>query len=532
MNILRKAFHFVTKGALFDISNLVRVMKDLLGDITFAEAYNRTRRILNICVSTASLYELPRLLNYITAPNVMIWSAVAASCSVPFIYSAAQLFAKDPRTGEQVPWNQSPQRWIDGSVDNDLPMTRLSEMFNVNHFIVSQVNPHVVPFLERDEDHVAAEAQQSNATSAAGPGWLRTMTNLAKSETLHRMQMLTEMGILPNAISKVRSVLGQRYSGDITIFPRISYANFPKVLTNPTTDFMIQAMLSGEQATWPKLSEIKNHCAIELALDDAVHQMMAQVAFSPSQVDLRRLNALDRSTFSGQSDQGQRNHSRRRSHQPHKSNVEAPRLHVPVRKSVAFGQNTLHTSPPTTLKISGGDSTSETESDTECSESEDGSSSSGSAEDPYASPQLNLWPSTRQLFPSISQPVTPSTYTKAPFGTSPTSTTNSLSMTITTTPTTKFSNPELQYKNLFHDVKSGNRLSFYGDASPKDTRKWSVASSNPGAEDRLEEDDEEAFRRPSRSSLDLDISGTKGMMRRRKRSLSTGLKSSWSSPNH
>lgn len=29
-------------------------------------------------------------------------------------------------------------KWSDGSVENDLPMTRLSELFNVNHFIVSQ----------------------------------------------------------------------------------------------------------------------------------------------------------------------------------------------------------------------------------------------------------------------------------------------------------------------------------------------------------------------------------------------------------
>ena len=74
--LLRKAARFLKQGALFDISHLTRVMKDLLGDITFQEAYNRTRKILNICVSSASLFELPKLLNYITAPNVLIWSAV------------------------------------------------------------------------------------------------------------------------------------------------------------------------------------------------------------------------------------------------------------------------------------------------------------------------------------------------------------------------------------------------------------------------------------------------------------------------
>jgi TAG lipase/steryl ester hydrolase/phospholipase A2/LPA acyltransferase len=74
--VLRKVARFLKFGALFDISHLTRVMRDILGDITFQEAYNRTRKILNICVSSASLYELPRLLNYITAPNVLIWSAV------------------------------------------------------------------------------------------------------------------------------------------------------------------------------------------------------------------------------------------------------------------------------------------------------------------------------------------------------------------------------------------------------------------------------------------------------------------------
>jgi TAG lipase / steryl ester hydrolase / phospholipase A2 / LPA acyltransferase len=75
-SILTKAARFLKTGALFDIAHLTRVMKELVGDMTFQEAYNRTRRILNICVSSAGIYELPRLLNYVTAPNVLIWSAV------------------------------------------------------------------------------------------------------------------------------------------------------------------------------------------------------------------------------------------------------------------------------------------------------------------------------------------------------------------------------------------------------------------------------------------------------------------------
>lgn len=219
----------------------------------------------------------------------------AASCSVPFVYTAASLLAKDPKTGEAVPWNPSPQRWIDGSVDNDIPMTRLAEMFNVNHFIVSQVNPHVVPFLVKEEEGIAKEALDASSTIHSSPTWLGSLSHLAKGEALHRMHTLAELGILPNLLTKTVSVLSQKYSGDITIFPEILYSDFPRMLSNPTREFMHHAMLSGERATWPKMSIIKNHCAIELALDDAVQKLRARVVFSPSEVELRMITRKQKS---------------------------------------------------------------------------------------------------------------------------------------------------------------------------------------------------------------------------------------------
>ena len=67
-------------------------------------------------MSSSTVYEMPRLLNYLTAPNVLIWSAVAASCAIPFVYRAAPLMARD-KQGNIVPWNPSGHRWIDGSVE-------------------------------------------------------------------------------------------------------------------------------------------------------------------------------------------------------------------------------------------------------------------------------------------------------------------------------------------------------------------------------------------------------------------------------
>ena len=172
-------------------------------------------------------------------------------------------------------------------MDNDIPMNRLAEMFNVNHFIVSQVNPHVVPFLIKDEEATGEESRRPSDIMSPGSTWFNNFSHLAKSEALHRMHTLADMGIFPNILTKTVSVLSQKYSGDITIFPEISYADFPRMLSNPTPDFMHRAMLGGERATWPKMSIVKNHCAIELALDDAVQKLRARVAFSPSEVELR-----------------------------------------------------------------------------------------------------------------------------------------------------------------------------------------------------------------------------------------------------
>ncbi|KAJ6084168.1 hypothetical protein N7486_010968 [Penicillium sp. IBT 16267x] len=312
-NIFQKLARFLKFGSFLDISHLANTMRAWLGDITFQEAYNRTRRILNICVSSAGMYELPRLLNYISAPNVMIWSAVAVSCSVPLVFRPYTLMAKDPITGLPVPWNDLHRQYIDGSVDGDLPMTRLSEMFNVNHFIVSQVNPHVVPFLSK-EDGPINELQQGLSFV---PRWVNTMTHLAKDEVLHRMNVLLELGIFPTSMTKVASIVNQKYSGDINIYPELSSSNFPRILENPTTEFMLEACLSGERATWPRLSRLRNHCAIELALDQAIQQMRARVAFSPGQVDLRMRGSIHYSPDSIDSNANRgrlHNHRRRGSH--------------------------------------------------------------------------------------------------------------------------------------------------------------------------------------------------------------------------
>lgn len=50
---------------------------------------------MNITATGYGEYDNYRLLNYLTAPNVIIWSAVCASCALPHIFGPVDLFCKD-----------------------------------------------------------------------------------------------------------------------------------------------------------------------------------------------------------------------------------------------------------------------------------------------------------------------------------------------------------------------------------------------------------------------------------------------------
>lgn len=531
-SLLSKAVRFMKQGAFYDVSNLTRIMRNLIGDMTFQEAYHRTQRILSICVSSADIHEMPKLLNYVTAPRVLIWSAVAASCSVPLVFRPAQLWAKDAETGEIKASDDTPGKWIDGSVDNDLPMTRLAEMLNVNHFIVSQVNPHVVPFLTKEDDEVDPDVPRDSSAIAPGPSWMHFMATWAKDEAIHRMHQAAELGILPTIMTKCRSVLGQKYAGDITIIPEISYTQIPRVLTNPTSDFMVQAMFNGERATWPKLSRIRHRLSIELALDKAVHTLLARVAFSPSQVDLR-LNVFRRPNTTAHSERPGRRRGSKASHKSARSSI-VPRP-VPGRQSLHRPIRSEHDPPSVipaaaTLRIPGpeaGDYFSSTDdSRAERSSSPTPSSDHGGDDDtenilsdstvdspPSPEPSHSPWPAARRLFPSASQPATPSIASKRfPFGSSlRTRTPPPISASLSMTPSANAapSSPEAKYKRLFFNTGVRPMPTIRSQSGTPDLGP----SSEPA----------KLSRKFSGLRLNLDMSAGRMMMQKRRRRLSTGV---------
>lgn len=104
------------------------------------------------------------LLNHITAPDCVIWSAAIASAAVPGILNPVVLMLKT-KSGELIPFSFG-SKWKDGSLRTDVPLRALNLHFNVNFSIVSQVNPHVNIFFFSSRGTVGRPV-----THRKGRGW-------------------------------------------------------------------------------------------------------------------------------------------------------------------------------------------------------------------------------------------------------------------------------------------------------------------------------------------------------------------------
>ncbi|TYH89729.1 hypothetical protein ES332_A13G003000v1 [Gossypium tomentosum] len=255
------------QGAVHEIRHMQWMLRHLTSNLTFQEAYDMTGRVLGITVCSPRKHEPPRCLNYLTSPHVVIWSAVSASCAFPGLFEAQELMAKD-RSGELVPYhppfNLDPEegssatarRWRDGSLEVDLPMMQLKELFNVNHFIVSQANPHIIPFL-RVKEFVRAH----------GGNFAAKFAHLTEMEVKHRCSQILELGFRMGGLAKI---FAQDWEGDITVVMPATVSQYLKILQNPTLVELQKAANQGRRCTWEKLSAMKANCGIELALDECV----------------------------------------------------------------------------------------------------------------------------------------------------------------------------------------------------------------------------------------------------------------------
>ncbi|KAG0139595.1 hypothetical protein CROQUDRAFT_70045 [Cronartium quercuum f. sp. fusiforme G11] len=233
-----------------------------MGSMTFLEAFERTGRILNISVIPYDIHSPTKLLNFITAPNCVIFSAVLASAAVPGVLNPVVLLEKT-KDGNVRPW-QFQGKHKDGSLRVDVPLESLHLYFNTSFSIVSQVNPHIHIFFFQPRG-----APGTPVVHRSGKGWrggflLSALEQLLKIELTKNFRVIRDLELLPESGGQSWSaVFLQKFEGSVTIWPKSRFRDWIRILSDPSREELGRMIDVGKRVTWPKLHMIENRLRLE-----------------------------------------------------------------------------------------------------------------------------------------------------------------------------------------------------------------------------------------------------------------------------
>ncbi len=254
-NAIQLLINFVKHGSAYKIDQFISRLRIILGDLTFREAFKKTGRILNVSVCPAETNEQPRLLNYLTSPDVVIWSAVAASAAFPGLFPSQSILTKT--VGGVISAldikDEYGRKWRDGALKMDLPIHSLTELFNCTFTVVSQCNPHLVPLLRAKKR-------------------LGRFGEVLEMELKHRCQQL---GTLVKGLDWLE-LFSQAWEGDVTITLPFRSMNLVKIIQNPSVEDVLSAIHLGEKETWQHIWAVHCHGTIERCLNSCYQKLKAQ----------------------------------------------------------------------------------------------------------------------------------------------------------------------------------------------------------------------------------------------------------------
>lgn len=281
------------------------VLKYIVKDMTFEEAYQATGKAFNVVIHPIDK-SCPNLLNYVTTPNVLIRSAIECSLGSGVLSSNTKLLCKN-LNNDTVPFLEFGKAGADQFLapeqatnldDVESPYTRLTELFNVNNFIVSLAKPYLAPLVGNDLKHEIKTSKyyyykhypqttddidlpelnipQLNFTEMEPLAFKfkyhleRKLKNIATMEFRHRMEVLDNLGLLFPFIKRlIIDEKTPRSATEIAIVPKIKSLSVTRIIEGQL-DNIPYWIKCGEQSTWPVLSLLKTRCAVELKLNEII----------------------------------------------------------------------------------------------------------------------------------------------------------------------------------------------------------------------------------------------------------------------
>lgn len=254
-NFFRKFFRFFRSGVLLDRYPLKQFFMVNSHNLTFYEAYKKTGIKINITV-TDSVYEKFKVLNYITAPNVFVWSALLASCSFPCLMTPTKIIKKT-KTGKKQ-WIPISKTFTDGTIGADIPKKTISSLFNIKNFIVSQVNPFVVPFLKK--------TRKKNSLIFVFYKIWDSLVQFVFSEFRHRIEQMDQLFLVPKKFVLFYNLLLQKYTGDVNVVPELGFWDYFGVLDNPNKEGFRKGVLKGRGVGFGVLGQVRGFMEVEKVL--------------------------------------------------------------------------------------------------------------------------------------------------------------------------------------------------------------------------------------------------------------------------
>ncbi|CAR26776.1 hypothetical protein ZYGR_0I00470 [Zygosaccharomyces rouxii] len=283
------------------------VCKYIVKDLTFEEAFQATGKVLSIVIHPTDK-SCTNLLNYVTAPNVLIRSAINCSLGSGVISEDPLLLCKNLDNQIEpflIPEKATKCKYLAPEnatmvEDNGSPYQRLTELFNVNNFILSLARPYLAPLVVNDLKHEIKTSSyyyykhysdpndainmadfnfpQFNFTEMEPLAFKlkyhmeRKLKNIAMMEFRHRMEVLDNLGLLCSWIKRLTiDEKTPRSATEITIVPRIKSLS-PIRIVEGQLDNIPYGIESGEKSTWPVLSLIKTRCSVEFKLDQIIRE--------------------------------------------------------------------------------------------------------------------------------------------------------------------------------------------------------------------------------------------------------------------
>lgn len=283
------------------------VCKYIIKDLTFEEAFQSTGKVLSIVIHPTDK-SCTNLLNYVTAPNVLIQSAITCSLGSGVISRDPILLCRNLDNQIEpflLPEKVSKCKYLapeDATMveDSRSPYQRLTELFNVNNFILSLARPYFAPLVVNDLKHEIKTSRyyyykhysdpndaikipdfnfpQFNFTEMEPLAFKlkyhleRKLKNIAMMEFRHRMEVLDNLGLLCSWVKRLTiDEKTPRSATEITIVPRIKSLSLTRIIEGQL-DNIPYGIESGERSTWPVSSLIKTRCSVEFKLDQIIRQ--------------------------------------------------------------------------------------------------------------------------------------------------------------------------------------------------------------------------------------------------------------------